>query len=40
MVLSDSQLSMIPLCLQLLITHVGYTFAICLTKCLSGLVGV
>ena len=40
MVLSDSQLSMIPLCLELLFTLVDYIFVICLTKCLSWLVGV
>lgn len=39
MVLSDSQLSMRPLCSELLIAPIDYTFAICLTKCMSWLVG-
>ena len=39
MALSDSKLSMKPICSELLITHVDYTFVICLTKCLSWLVG-
>jgi len=40
MVLSDSQLSMRPLCLELLIAPIDYTIAICLMKFLSWLVGV
>ena len=40
MVLSDSQLSLRPLCTKLLITHIDYTLAICLTKCLSRLLGI
>ncbi len=40
MILSNSQLSMRPLCSKLLITLVEYTFAICLMKCLSWIVGV
>ena len=40
MLLSDSQLSMIPLCSDMLFTPVDYIFVICLTKCLSWLVGV
>ena len=40
MFLSDSQLSMRPLCSDLLFTPVDYIFVICLTKCLSWLVVV
>jgi len=40
MVLSDSQLSMIPLYSKLLFTPVDYIFVICLKKFLSWLVGV
>ena len=40
MFLSDSQISMRSLCLNLLFTLVDYKFVICLTKCLSRLVGV
>ena len=40
MLLSDSQMSMRPLCLYLLFSSVDYIFVICLTKCLSSLVGV
>ena len=39
MVLSNSQLSMRPLCSELLFTPVDYIFVICLMKCLSWLVG-
>ena len=37
---SDSQISMRPLCLNLLFTYVDYIFVICLTKHMSWLVGV
>jgi len=40
MLLSDSQMSMRPLCLDLLFTPVDYIFLICLMKCLSWIVGV
>jgi len=40
MVLSDSQISMRSLRLNMLFTPVDYIFVICLTKCLSWLVGV
>jgi len=40
MSLSDSHLSMRPLSLDLLFTQLGYIIMICLTKCLSWLVGV
>lgn len=40
MVLSDSQISMKSICFYLLFTPVDYIFVICLTKCLSWLVGV
>jgi len=40
MVHSDSQVSMRSLYLILLFTLVGYMLMICLTKCLSRLVGV
>ena len=40
MLLSNSQLSMRPLCSDLLFTLVDYIFVICLTKCLSWLVRV
>jgi len=39
MLLIDSHLSMRPLCLDLLFTPVDYIFVICLTKCMSWLVG-
>jgi len=40
MVHSDSHISMRSLHLIMLFTHVGYMSMICLTKCLSWLVGV
>jgi len=40
MLLSDSEISMIPLCLNLLLTPVDYIYVICLKKCLSWLVWV
>lgn len=40
MILSDFQLGMRPLCSKLLFRPVDYIFAICLTKCMSWLLGV
>ncbi len=40
MLLNDSQMTMGPLCLELLFTPVDYILMICLTKWLSWLVGV
>jgi len=40
MILSNYQISMIPLCSDMLFKLVDYIFVICLTKCLSWLVGV
>ena len=40
MLLSNSQISMRPLCSDLLFTPVDYIFVTCLTKCLSWIVGV
>ena len=40
MILSDSHISMRPLCSYMLFKPVDYIFVTCLTKCLSWLVGV
>ena len=40
MLLSDSQMSMRPLCLDLLLKPIDYIIVTCLMKCLSWLVGV